>query len=123
KSNSTQWLGGTIPAVNTTGVPLVDVVRVLGTTSAGAAGYVGIDWAAVRAPTTSVNLSGTTIATSQVVASVSGAVGSVTGAVGSVTGNVGGNVVGNVNGNVVGSVASVTAAVNVTGDFSATMKT
>lgn len=40
-------------------------------------GEAGIDWANVGSPTTSLNLSGTTISTSQVVASVSGAVGSV----------------------------------------------
>lgn len=37
-----------------------------------------VDWSQVYAPTSTVGLSGTTIATSQVVASVSGAVGSVT---------------------------------------------
>lgn len=68
-------------------------------------GEAGVDWANVGSPTSTVNLSGTTISTTQAVASVSGAVGSVTGAVGSVTGNVGGNVAG--------SVASVTAAVTV----------
>lgn len=61
KANATQWLGGTIPAVNVTGVPLVDMKYILGTLSAGAAGYVGIDWGHVNAPTTAVNLSGTTI--------------------------------------------------------------
>lgn len=79
----------------------VDLGKILGTASAGAVGYVGIDWGHVNAPTTSVNLSSTTISTSQAVASVTGAAGSVTGAVGSVTGNVGGNVSGSV-----GSVAS-----------------
>lgn len=79
-----------------------------------ATGEAGIDLANVGAPTTTLNLSGTTIA------AVSGAVGSVTGAVGSVTGNVGGNVAGNVagtvgsvtgnvGGNVVGSIGSVGA--------------
>jgi hypothetical protein len=76
KANATQWLGGTIPAVNVTGVPLVDLKYVLGTISPAAAGSVRAD-------------------------AVTGAVGSVTGAVGSVTGNVGGNVTGSV-----GSVAS-----------------
>lgn len=92
----------------------VNVVNVAGTASAGAAGYVGVDWSAIHGPTSAVNLSGTTISTSQVVASVSGSVGSVTGAVGSVTGNVGGNVAGsvasvtgNVGGNVAGSVGSI----------------
>lgn len=41
----------------------VDLGKVLGTASAGAAGYVGIDWAHVNAPTTAVVLSGTTIGT------------------------------------------------------------
>ncbi len=101
----------------------VDVTSILGTASAGAAGYVGLDWSAINAPTTAQGLTGTTISASQVVASVTGAAGSVTGAVGSVTGNVGGNVVGsvgsvsgNVGGNVVGSVASVTARVTANTD-------
>jgi hypothetical protein len=68
------------------------------TLDVSAAGNAGIDWSNVEAPTTTVNLSGTTIAVSQVVASVSGAVGSVT---------------GNVGGNVAGSVASVMAGVTV----------
>jgi len=63
-------------------------------------GEAGIDWANVGSPTTPLNLSGTTISTSQAVASVSGAVGSV-------TGNVGGNVVGSV-GSVTGNVGGVT---------------
>jgi hypothetical protein len=50
----------------------VDVGKILGTASQGAAGYVGIDWGHINAPTTTVNLSGTTIA------AVAGAVGSVT---------------------------------------------
>ena len=98
----------------------VDVEDVRGAASAGAAGFMGLDWGHINAPTTAVALSGTTISTSQTVASVSGAVGSVSGAVGSVTGNVGGNVVGsvgsvvgNVGGNVNGSVGSVAAGVTV----------
>lgn len=59
------------------------------TLDVSATGEAGVDWANVGSPTTAVDLSGTTIATSQVVASVSGAVGSV-------TGNVGGNVTGSV---------------------------
>ncbi len=43
----------------------VDLGKILGTTSAGAVGYVGVDWAHVNAPTTTVNLSGTTIAVTQ----------------------------------------------------------
>lgn len=101
KANATQWLGGTIPAVNVTGVPLVDLKYTLGTISPATAGSVRAD-------------------------AVTGAVGSVTGAVGSVTGNVGGSVAsvtgavgsvtGNVGGNVVGSVASVTARVTANSD-------
>lgn len=91
----------------------VDIGKILGTASAGAAGAVSIDWAQVKNPTSTVGLSGTTISTSQVVASVTGAVGSVTGAVGSVTGAVG-SVTGNVGGNVTGSVGSVVAAVAIT---------
>lgn len=104
-----------------------------------AGGEAGVDWSNVGSPTTVVNLSGTSISTSQVVASVTGAVGSVTGAVtvgtnndktgyslsgsqtfnltGSITGNLSGSVgsvTGNVGGNVVGSVGSVTTGVTVT---------
>lgn len=109
------------------------------TLDVSAGGEAGIDWANVGSPTTTVGLTGTTIATTQKVdvetiktnpvvnggtltfptnatlASTTGAVGSVTGAVGSVTGAVG-SVTGNVGGNVVGSVGSVTGAVgSVTG--------
>ena len=110
-------------AALSTGLPQlgVNIVNVLGTASQGVAGYMAPDWSAINAPTSTQNLSGTTISTSQAIASVSGAVGSVTGAVGSVSGNVGGNVVGsvasvtgNVGGNVTGSVGSVVAAVNIT---------
>lgn len=67
--------------------------------------------------------------TGNITGNLSGSAGSVTGAVGSVTGDVGGNVVGAVAsvtgavGSVTGAVGSVTAAVSVTGDLSATMKT
>jgi hypothetical protein len=83
----------------TTGLlaPTVDG-RTLDVSSAGEA---GIDWANVGSPTTTLALTGTTIATSQAVASVAGAVGSVT---------------GNVGGNVVGSVGSVTGHTPQTGD-------
>lgn len=70
---------GGLPTCNAAGHAPVDLQTILGTASAGAAGYVGIDWAHISAPTTTVNLSGTTISTSQAVASVSGSVGSVTG--------------------------------------------
>lgn len=83
------------------------------TLDVSAGGEAGLDWANVGSPTTSLNLSGTTISTSQAVTSVSGAVGSVTGNVGgNVTGSVG-SVVGNVGGNVTGSVGSVSAGVTV----------
>lgn len=54
KANPVQWLGGTIPAVNVTGVPLIDLKYTLGTISPATAGSVRAD-------------------------SVTGAVGSVTG--------------------------------------------
>lgn len=57
----------------------VNLVSIKGAASAGAAGYVGHDWSAINAATTTTALTGTTIA------SVAGAVGSVTGSVGSVT--------------------------------------
>jgi hypothetical protein len=72
KSNATQWLGGTIPAVNVTGVPKVDLVDWLGTAPLAL---------------TSQQVQGV-VPSSTVVASVTGAVGSVTGAVGSVTAGV-----------------------------------
>lgn len=42
----------------------IDLGSILGTASAGTAGYVGIDWSHINAPTTTVALSGTTIASS-----------------------------------------------------------
>jgi hypothetical protein len=47
------------------------------TSASATAGYSGVDWSKLTAATTTVNLSGTTISTTQQVASVSGAVGSV----------------------------------------------
>ncbi len=70
------------------------------TLDVSSSGEAGVDWANVGSPTTTLNLSGTTISTGQQIASVSGAVGSV-------TGNVGGNVTGNVGGNVTGTVGSL----------------
>lgn len=69
-------LGG-LPTANAAGNVGADLRTILGTASAGAAGFVGIDWAHVNSPTTAVALSNTTISTSQAIASVSGAVGSV----------------------------------------------
>jgi hypothetical protein len=55
-----------------TGIAQIDVTsgqvnlgKILGTTSVGTAGYMAPDWGHVNAPTTTVNLSGTTIATTQ----------------------------------------------------------
>lgn len=96
-------------ALATVELPLVPTTagRKLDVTATGGA---GIDWSNVEAPTTAVDLSGTTIKTSQVVGSVSGAVGSVTGAVGSVTGNVGGNVTGSVGSVANGGIAAASFA-------------
>lgn len=47
------------------------------TLDVSAAGNAGIDWANVTSPTTTVNLSGTTISTGQQITSVSGSVGSI----------------------------------------------
>jgi hypothetical protein len=91
----------------------VDLGKILGTASAGVAGYVGPDWSHVNAPTSTVGLSGTTVgsltnaptagdltatmkasittaatAATPTAAAVTGAVGSVAGSVGSVTGGV-----------------------------------
>ena len=55
------YKGNACPAANVSGVPIVDLKYTLGTLSAGSAGYIGIDWSAINAPTTTVNLSGTTI--------------------------------------------------------------
>ncbi len=104
RKNVYAWNG--LPAV---ALPLVPTVAGR-TLDVSATGEAGVDWANVGSPTTSNGLTGTTIATSQVVASVTGAVGSVTGAVGSVTGNVGGNVTGTVAG-VTPSTAAQVAAV------------
>lgn len=48
----------------------VDIGKILGTASQGVAGYTAPDWSHVNAPTTTVNLSGTTISTAQVIATV-----------------------------------------------------
>lgn len=88
----------------------VDVGKILGTASQGAAGYVGIDWAKVTNPTTTLNLSGTTINTGQIVATVSGNVnGNVAG---DVAGSLGGNIIGNVNGTVGSVLGAVTVGTN-----------
>lgn len=51
-------------AVSTSTAQLgVNVVNIKGSASAGAAGYVGLDWGNITAPTTAVNFSGSTIKT------------------------------------------------------------
>jgi hypothetical protein len=47
----------------TTWMPEVDTRAFLGTASAGTAGYAGLDWGHVNAPTTTVGLTGTTVGT------------------------------------------------------------
>jgi hypothetical protein len=69
---------------------------------------IGINWADVSNPTTTVGLTGTTIATTQAVASVSGAVGSV-------TGNVGGNVTGSVGSVATGGITAASIATDAIG--------
>jgi hypothetical protein len=58
-ANTTQIAGAT---VDTTKAQVgANLVNIAGTASKGTAGYVGIDWAQISAPTTTVDLSGTTI--------------------------------------------------------------
>lgn len=59
------WDGSILLDPNVSGVPLVDVGYFRGTASAGTAGYAGPDWSHVNAPTTTVALTGTTIASTQ----------------------------------------------------------
>ena len=56
----------------------IPVEKTVVTSASATAGYSGVDWGKVTSATSTLNLSGTTISTSQAVASVSGAVGSVT---------------------------------------------
>lgn len=62
-SNVVQWGGSNIATPNVSGVPIVDIKYTLGTLSPAAAGYVAPDWAHLNAPTSTVNLSGTTVGT------------------------------------------------------------
>ena len=59
-ANTDQWNGHTVSS-NVNGIPLVDIGYTLGTVSAGAAGYVGIDWSKIANPTATVALTNTTI--------------------------------------------------------------
>lgn len=52
----------------------IDLGKILGTTSVGAVGYVGVDWGQVTNKTTTNALTGTTISTAQVAASVTAGV-------------------------------------------------
>ncbi|HLX53424.1 MAG TPA: hypothetical protein VKR58_05770 [Aquella sp.] len=102
-----KYILGTLAVSTNAGYFDTNVKYILGITSAGAAGYFGIDWANVLNKTSTVALTNTTISSTQTITSVSGSVGSVTGAVGSVTGNVGGNVTGSV-----GSILNITFPTN-----------
>jgi hypothetical protein len=86
KSNPVQWLSGTIPAVNVTGVPLVDLKYTLGTISPATAGSVRAD-------------------------AVTGAVGSVTGNVGGSVASV-----TTVSANAIGATSVSTAGQNAAAD-------
>jgi hypothetical protein len=65
------FVGNATAALGVDASGRVDLGKILGTASAGTAGYIGPDWGHVNAPTTTVGLTGTTISTSQTVASVS----------------------------------------------------
>lgn len=101
----TTTVTGRIDAAITTRLAPTVAARTLDVSATGEA---GVDWANVGAPTTTVNLSGTTVAT--VSGNVTGSVGSVTGAVGSVTGDVGGNVTGSVGSVATGGIVSASFA-------------
>jgi len=88
------------------------------TSASATAGYAGVDWSKITGASSTVDLSGTTISTSQAIASVSGAVGSVTAGVTvttnndktgySLTAGTGlGNQTSNITGNLTGSVGSI----------------
>jgi len=57
------------------------------TSASATAGYSGVDWSKITGASSTVDLSGTTVSTSQAIASVSGAVGSVTAGVTVTTNN------------------------------------
>lgn len=134
------WSGTVLPNQTTAGIPDINVKNILGTASQGVAGYMAPDWSHVNAPTTSVNLSNTSISgilsysgntpqtgdsfariggnginlTSIVASSVLGNVGgSVLGNLnGSINGSISGNIIGNVLGNMSGTLATVTNLTN-----------
>jgi len=123
-ANLTQILGTAVSTPATAGILDVNVKNIAGTVSAGAAGYMALDWAHINAPTTVQNLSGTTISVTQAVASVSGAVGSVTGNVGGVTGVTFPSTVASPTNITAGTITTVTNLTNAptVGDLTATMK-
>lgn len=59
------FVGNATAALSVDASGRVDLGKVLGTASAGAVGYVGVDWGAVANKTTANALTGTTIATTQ----------------------------------------------------------
>lgn len=61
-SDIAAWSGTNLPEQTDAGIPDVNMKNILGNVSAGAAGYVGLDWSAINAPSSNVNLSDTTVA-------------------------------------------------------------
>lgn len=108
------WSGTVLPNQTTAGIPDVNIKNVLGTASAGVAGYMAPDWSHVNAPTTAVNLTNTSISgvngsapqTGDAFARIGNAGINLTSIVASsVLGNVGGSVLGNLNGSMFGNVS------------------
>lgn len=60
-ANVVEWNGTAVATPATAGIPDVNTKNIAGTASAGTAGYTAPDWAHISAPTTTVDLSGTTI--------------------------------------------------------------
>ncbi len=140
--NVVNWNNTVVATPATAGIPDVNVKNFnnltavalpLVPTTAGrtldvsATGEAGVDWANVGSPTTAVDLSGTTIKTTQkvdvdtiktnpvvnggtITFPTNATVASTTGAVGSVTGNVGGNVTGSVGSVAAGGIAAASFA-------------
>lgn len=115
-SNVTQWNSTNVSVPATAGIPDINVKNIKNSVTAGAAGYVGVDWGNINAPTTTVGLSGTTIGavtaatltgdlTATMKTSVITAATAATPTAAAVTGNVGGNVAGSV-----GSVTGLTVS-------------
>ncbi len=119
---------GTTQPVNFTGTAgsalvKTDVIDIAGTASAGVAGYMAPDWSHVNAPTTTVALTGTTIASTQKVDIETiktnpvvngGTITFPTGATLASTTNITAGTITTVSGNVAGSVGSVTGLTTAT---------